>query len=87
MEFTTEEKSTSQIEDEKVLIAQQEAYDTAVKEKDNKKAEKIRLQSKSEKRFFGSLEFEVELKRLHKKQSQAQPQDTVPMTKTITSWI
>ena len=64
MEFTTEEKSTSQIEDEKVLIAQQEAYDTAVKEKDNKKAEKIRLQSKSEKRFFGSLEFEVELKRL-----------------------
>ena len=64
MEFTTEEKSPSQIEDEKVLIAQQEAYDTAVKEKDNKKAEKIRQQSKSEKRFFGSLEFEVELKRL-----------------------
>lgn len=64
MEFTTEEKSPSQIEDEKVLIAQQEAYDTAVKEKDSKRAEQIRLQSKSEKRFFGSLEFEVELKRL-----------------------
>lgn len=64
MEFTSEEKSELQIEEEKSLIAQQETYDKAIECNDIRTAEQIKLQLRSEKRFFGSLEFEVELKRL-----------------------
>lgn len=64
MEFTTEEKSESQLREEQTLIEQQDAYDKALNVKDVKAAEQIKQQSKYEKRFFGSLEFEVELKRL-----------------------
>lgn len=64
MEFTSEDKSQTQIEEENLLIAHQEAYDIALKENDIRTAEQIKLQLRSEKRFFGSLEFEVELKRL-----------------------
>ena len=64
MEFTSEEKSELQVEEEKSLIAQQETYDKAIECNDIRTAEQIKLQLRSEKRFFGSLEFEVELKRL-----------------------
>ena len=64
MEFTSEDKSQTQIEEENLLIAHQEAYDIALKENDIRKAEQIKYQLKSEKRHFGSLEFEVELKQL-----------------------
>lgn len=64
MEFTSEEKSELQVEEEKSLISQQETYDKAIECNDIRTAEQIKLQLRSEKRFFGSLEFEVELKRL-----------------------
>lgn len=64
MEFTTEEKSIEQLNDEKDLIAKQEAYDSAVEAKDNKLAAKIKSETLVSKSYFCSLEFEVELKRL-----------------------
>ena len=64
IEYTTKEKSKTQIDEENVLIAHQEAYEQAIKENDNKKAEQIKLQTNAEKRSFGSLEFEVELKKI-----------------------
>lgn len=64
MKFTDESKSIDQIKEEEVLISQQVAYDAAVKDNDTKLANTIKQKSTTIKRHFGSLEFEVELKKL-----------------------